>query len=72
MNSTEKIVIKTATSNLISDTYRSWIYGDIDEWKEYALKLKNSIINNTNILNSITEDTEKEDLGNVESEILQL
>lgn len=54
MNATEKVVVNTVIVNLENSTNVSWDEsGDLQDWVDYARKMRHAILNNSSILRSM-------------------
>ena len=70
MNSTEKIIIKKIINNLESSSYRNFNSGDIDDWRDYARRMKNGVDNSISMLHGLIEASEVEEDPKNEKNIL--
>lgn len=53
MNTTEKAVLTTAVRNLENSAQTSWTRGELEEWVEWARRMRDTIMNNTSIIKSM-------------------
>ena len=53
MNATEKAILKTTIENLENSAQTSWTRGELQEWVEWARRMRDTIMNNTSIINSM-------------------
>ena len=53
MNATEKAVLITAIGNLENSAQTSWTRGELEQWVEWARRMRDTIMNNTSIIKSM-------------------
>jgi hypothetical protein len=55
MNPTEKAILKKVIQNLDGCTRVGWSQGDINDWTDWAKKMRTTIQNNVPVLQGLTE-----------------
>jgi hypothetical protein len=62
MKNLEINIVKSVIENLKGSAKSGWRSGDFEEWADYAKKMKSSIKNNVNVLETLLEEKEEEEL----------
>ncbi len=58
MTPLEKNILKTIKKNLLLSTQTSWKSGNLDDWSEFAERMKNSIMESANLFDTLISDDE--------------
>lgn len=60
MKNLEINIVKSVIKNLKDSTKVSWSYGDLQDWTDWAKKMRGSIKNNVSVLETLLEEKEEE------------
>jgi len=59
MEKLEQKLLKSVIKNLKKSTKKSWTYGDLGDWRDWAQKMRGTINNNIGVLESLLDEVEE-------------
>ena len=61
MNSLEKAILEKLKTSLVESTKTKWNSGYLEDWVEYAKKMKNTVLNSISVMEALLNESTTEE-----------